>query len=212
MGKSLASFKKEFAENTWAQEHLRESVKEKPIIELSELNDYYNDHIESYRRPAKVRFQILSAMFSKYPSKAVANQAIVDMGNEVRLGGSRFDGVAKRSSSGLKAAEGGQVDWTSQGALKSQVIDNAIFSLPVGGLSPILEDEDGFHIIEVLERVPAHVQSFVDSQAEIKKKLTKEKISKQRMEFIKKVRSETQVYTQWPADIPNSQDIGLANP
>jgi parvulin-like peptidyl-prolyl isomerase len=207
MGKSLTSLKAEFAESTWAQEHLRESVPEKPQIELSEMNDYYQDNIDQFRRPAKVRFQILTASFSRYADKQAAYQAIVDMGNQVRLGGARFDGVAKRSSTGLRASEGGQMDWTTQGALKSKVIDQAIFENPVGGLSQILEDADGYHIVEVLERTNADIQSFAEAQNEIRKTLIKQKTAKMRSDFIKKVRSETQVYTKWPSDIPNS--LGL---
>lgn len=207
MGKSLQSLKTEFAEQTWAQEHVRENVKENPQVELSELQDYYDENIESYRRPAKVRFQILSAVFSKYPNKQAAYQAIVDMGNEVRLGGAPFDAVAKRSSTGFRASEGGRFDWTSKGALKSKIIDQTIFENPVTGLSKIIEDEDGFHIVEVLERVPESIQSFADAQAEIKKSIVEKKIETQRSDFIKKVRKETQVWTRWPADIPDSLDL-----
>jgi hypothetical protein len=207
MGKSLWSLKREFSESTWAGEHMRESVQEKPLVELSEMQDYYNDNLESFKRPAKARYQIMSAVFTKYPSREAAYQAIVEMWNDVFVGGAPFDAVAKRKSTGFHASEGGLFDWTTQAALKSKVIDKALFENPVRGLSQILEDSDGFHFIEVLERKNAAVQSFQDSQVEIRKTLADAKAKKQKTDFIKKVRETTPVWTKWPSDIPGSKDL-----
>jgi hypothetical protein len=209
MGESLMSMQKEFTESMWAQEHLRESVKESPIVELSDMQDYYNDNIESFQRQAKARFQIISASFSKYPSKQVAYQNAVEMWNEVYYGGAPFDAVAKRRSTGVRASDGGVFDWTNQGSLKSTVIDKAVFENPVRGLSQILEDQDGYHFVEVLERKPATTQTFVEAQPEIRKLLTKKKSDKLRADFIKKVRDETPVWTKWPSDIPGALDLSM---
>ena len=208
-GKSLQGMLVDFSENTWAQEHVRESVPERPIVELSEMQDHYNDHIEEFRRPSRVRYQMLSAIYSKYPNKDAAFQAIADMGNQVRLGGAPLNAVAKRQSTGLGASDGGQFDWTTQGALKSKEIDKAIFENPVGGLSPIIADTEGFHIVEVLEREVAYTQTFAQAQPEIRGRLIKEKTAKLRADFIQKVLAETPVWTQWPEDIPGSQSIDL---
>ena len=93
--------------------------------------------------------------------------------------------------------------------MKSAVIDKAIFENPLRRLSEILTDEDGYHIVEVLERQPASVQSFAEAQAEIRKILSKQTSTKLRTEFMKKVRAETPVFTKWPEDIPGSKDLSL---
>jgi hypothetical protein len=208
-GKSLSSMMRDFAENTWAQEHIREKVSEQPIVELSEMSDYYNEHVDDFKRPARVRFQMLSAQFSKFANKEAAFQAIADMGNQVLLGGAPFGAVAKRQSTGLGASDGGLFDWTTQGALKSKEVDKAIFENPIRGLSQVIENSDGYHIVEVLEREQAYTQSFAQAQADIRKILVEQKSNKQRIDFIKKVRSETPVWTKWPEDIPGSQDLSL---
>ena len=152
---------------------------------------------------------MLSANFSKFPDKEAAAKAIDDMGNQVLFGGAPFGAVAKRQSTGLGAADGGVFEWTTQGSLKSKKIDAAIFENPIRGLSPIIEDTEGYHIVEVLERERAYTQTFAQAQAEIRKTLVQKKISKQRIDFIKKVREETPIWTKWPEDIPGSQDISL---
>jgi len=208
-GKSLTTMQRDVGERMWAQELVREKVPEEPVIELSELSDYYNEHIDDFKRPARVRFQMLSAEFPKFQNKEAAFQAIVDMGNQILLGGAPFAAVAKRQSTGLGASDGGLFEWTTQGALKSKEIDKAIFENPVRGLSQIIENSTGYHIVEVLERDPAHTETFAQAQSDIRKKLTTEKVAKQRNDYIKKVREETPIYTKWPQDIPGSQDIKL---
>jgi len=206
-GKTLPSMMRDFAENTWAQEHVREKVPERPAVELSELSDFFDDHIDEYKRPSRVRFQMLSADFSKFPTKEAAYQAIADMGNQILFGGAPFGAVAKRQSTGLGAADGGLFDWTNQGELKSKEIDKAIFENPVRGLSQIIENSSGYHIVEVLEREQARTQTFAEVQAGIRKKLIDQKTTKLRSDFIKKVREETPIWTKWPQDIPGSLDI-----
>ena len=208
-GKTLPSMMRDFAENTWAQEHVREKVSEHPNVELSELSDYYNEHIDEFKRPARARFQMLSADFSKFPSKEAAYQAIADMGNQILFGGAPFSAVAKRQSTGLGASDGGLFDWTIQGELKSKEVDKAIFNFqdPIRRLSAIIENSQGYHIVEVLEREQAYTQTFAQAQADIRKLLIQKKISKQRVDFIKKVREETPIWTKWPEDIPGSKDI-----
>ena len=206
-GKDLKTMQVDFSENTWAQEHVREKVPETPNVELSELNDYYADHIDEFKRPARVRFQLLSADFSKFSSKEEAFKAIADMGNQILLGGAPFGAVAKRQSTGLGASDGGLFDWTIQGELKSKEIDKAIFANPVGGLSQIIENSDGFHIVEVLQREAAYTQTFTQAQADIRKSLVDKKAAKMQKDFIKRVREETAIWTKWPEDIPGSHDI-----
>ena len=54
-------------------------------------------------------------------------------------------------------------------------LDAAIFSLPVGQLSEVIETKQGFHIIRVLERQDAGKVAFLEAQVKIREKLESEK-------------------------------------
>src|SRR5206468_1856648 len=97
-------------------------------------------------------------------------QLIADMGNGV-LRGTPLAEVAKVRSQGATAGKGGQWEWTAQGSLRSTVLDRAIFSLPVGAMSQIVEDDDGYHIVRVLQRKAGGRTPFLEAQVEIKKQL-----------------------------------------
>ncbi len=208
-GTTVQGLQREWADNVLAQECLRSAVNVKPTVQLSELQDHYEDNLERFRQPAKVRFEILTAEFSKHPNRQAAYDAISDMGNQVFYG-KPFETVAKESSNGWTASNGGKVDWTSQGALKSKPIDEAIFSLemtPVNQLSKVIEDATGYHIVRVLERQHERIVPFAEMQNEIRGELEKEKKSKAEKEFLEKIKRETVIWSRWPEDFPNAMPL-----
>ncbi|XZE34949.1 peptidylprolyl isomerase [Pirellulaceae bacterium SH501] len=201
--RTVQSLQYEWTENMLASQCVRSNVNSKPVIELNEMQDYYDEHIDDFKRNARARFEILTADFSKYPSKQAALGAISEMGNQVFFG-NPFENVAKSMSTGWTASQGGKMDWTTKGSLKSKQIDEAIFSLPMNKLSQVIEDSDGYHIVRVIERTEALTLSFSEVQSEIRKKLTEEKTKKLEKEFLDKVRAETPIWTRWPEDFPGS--------
>ena len=116
-------------------------------------------------------------------------------GNDVMVRNVPFAEVAKAHSQEFAADDGGVHDWTTRGSLRSTVIDDALFTLPVGTMSRILIDEDGCHIVRVLTRDEAKRASFPDVQPEIKKLLHDGGINQRRNDYVEKLRERTPVWT-----------------
>jgi parvulin-like peptidyl-prolyl isomerase len=116
------------------------------------------------------------------------------MGNDV-LNGRSFSEVAKESSEGPTASQGGLYEWTTQGSLVSEVIDNAIFSLPVGELSAILDDHQALHIVRVLERSDAGRTPFVEAQVAIRMELRRQQQESTRKEYLDRLKNRTPIWT-----------------
>ena len=125
------------------------------------------------------------------------------------MDGAPFDQLARVHSKGPTAQKGGLRDWTSRGSLVSKKLDNALFGLPVGQLSPILEDDGKLHIIRVLERTEAGREAFVDAQVAIREKVQQKRRSKVIEEYLGKLRRETRVTTVFDEDPP---EANLAQP
>ncbi len=209
-GTSIEGLKLTFLDGVMADEMLRKVTPEKLYVDILEVRDRYESQKEDWRRDARARFQVMTVRFSKFPNKQAAYQEIQSMYEEVRLGGAKFESVAKRRSQGARADEGGLYDWTSKGALVSEVIDELVFTIPLNRLSNIVEDKEGFHFAVVLEREEARVLPFADAQEEIRKKVEQEKKEKVRDKFLEKLRKETVVWTLWPEDIPGSRPLSEA--
>jgi parvulin-like peptidyl-prolyl isomerase len=201
-GTSLEHEKQAFIEKAIAQQWIFEKLRKEEEVTHEQLLDYYQAHATEYDHPTRVRWEHLEVTFKKHPDKREAWQLIAMMGNAVQQG-QPFDQVAKERSEGVMASKGGQRDWLTQGSLKSEVLDQSLFSLPAGTLSPIIEDETGFHIIRVVEREDAYRTPFEEIQGDIREKIKGERKQERLEEFVTQLREEipvTTVFDQQTAD------------
>ena len=206
---SLSTLQTQFTERVLSSELERKYVPDEYEFSRAELLAYYEDHDSEWNVIGRAKWRELCARFQMH-TREEAEALIKSMGNEVYLGGKPFEAVAKQQSEGFTANEGGSHDWTTQGSLRSKVIDQAVFSLPLRRLSQVIEDDIGFHIIEVLEREPGHKKSFDSAQAEIRERMSEAKRSKLLDEFHTKIMARTSIWTLWPQDIPNSRALSDA--
>ncbi len=195
-GSSLEFMRRCNFEKNMSQGWLQQKIKFKEEVPLSDVLGYYKSHMADYEFPTKARWEELMVPFVSFPDKAAAWAAIAQMGTAVQQG-QPFAEVAKTSSQGLTASEGGQWDWTTKDSLASKQIDQAVFGLPVGTLSQIIETERGFHIVRVAERIEAGRKSFMEMQPEIKKQLKQERIQKQIDNYLSDIRQKTPIWTMY---------------
>jgi parvulin-like peptidyl-prolyl isomerase len=193
-GQSLDRQRQMYLERSLAAGWESQHVKENREVALSEILGYYQQHIADFQFPAKARWEELMVDINRFNNEKEAAAALCEMGNEV-LRGAQFGEVAKARSHGPTRFDGGVYDWTTKGSLLSKVLDEAIFGLPVGSMSQILKDEQGLHIVRVIERVDAGQQSFLEAQTTIRKKLHDEDIERQRKDFVAKMKQRTVVWT-----------------
>ena len=193
-GSSIDKQKADFREQMLVRTMIGQKIERSPEVTHDQLLAYYREHTADYDVPARAKWEQLTASFEKHPDKAAADQAIVEMGNQV-LRGADFASVATKFSQEPSASAGGLHDWTTQGALVSTVLDEAIFTLPLNRLSLKLEDERGFHIVRVIERTEARRIQFVEAQDDIRTKLQEEDRKKQIQDYVDGLRKVTYVWT-----------------
>jgi parvulin-like peptidyl-prolyl isomerase len=202
-GGSYESTRLDFIDQMLAHFYRSEAIPRDPEIALVEIRNYYNDNIDQYQVKAQARWEQLTATYEKSGGRDQAIELITEMGREAYFGGS-MQAVAKLKSHEPFAARGGVHDWTARGSLASSKLDDQIFSLPIGVMSEVIEDEIGMHIVRVLERKPAGVKSISELQEEIREKLKQQKIEA----AIKKVTSEmtlrVAVWSIYHEDIPGA--------
>jgi parvulin-like peptidyl-prolyl isomerase len=195
-GQSLDRIRKSFFERAIAQQWLQQAVDTDAGGEIphADLIAYYQQHLADYEFPARATFEEMCVRFGARRTREEAWGILASLGNRV-LSGEEFAAVAREASEGPTASQGGSYDWTSQGSLRSKVLDEALFNLPVGKLSTILEDGNGLHIIRVTERTEAGRTSFLDAQVEIREKLRMERHQKAIEDYLAKLRDRTPVWT-----------------
>ena len=153
-----------------------------------EMMDFYEKNKAGFTSPTKARWQEMTVLFSKYKTEQEARDKIVWMGNQVAQGAS-FDEIAKANSDGFTAPSGGIRDWTSKGSLTSEELEQAVFSQPIGQLSPaIIRSGQGFHIVKVLERKETSVVPFLEAQSTIREMIKRQRAQQQQEEYFSNLR------------------------
>ena len=202
-GGSYESTRLDFIDQMLAHLYRSEAIPRDPEIAIVEIRNYYDDNIQQYQVKAQARWEQLTASLEKSGGRDQAIALITEMGREAYFGGS-MQAVAKLKSHEPFAARGGVHVWTARGSLASTNLDDQIFTLPIGVMSEVIEDEVGMHIVRVLERKPAGVKPISELQDEIREKLKQDKIEA----AIKKVTSEmtlrVAVWSIYHEDIPGA--------
>ena len=192
-GSCIENEKKKFFEQSIGIQWLQMQAEPAKEIRHDQVMDYYNKHIDQYTITPKARWEELVVFKYQFNSREDAYKAIQKMGQAV-VAGKPFAEVAKQSSQGATASDGGKRDWVSPGALNSEPLNKALFEQPVGDLSPrIIEDENCFYIIRVLERHGKRIIPFEEAQTEIRKTLTTEQEEENRKKAFEKVFSEAKI-------------------
>ena len=174
LGSSLRNMRETWARDQMTRFFLGQAINVNTEVTHQEMLNVYRENLDSYAQVAKARWEQIMIRFDKSDSRAAAKAEIEKLNSQI-VHGANLAALAKKSSHGFLASEGGQQDWTSKGSLVLKELDAAIFTLPTGTLSGVIETRDGFHIVRVLERTEAGHTSFVEAQVDIKKKIIGEK-------------------------------------
>jgi len=130
----------------------------------AEIEVYYREHLAELERPERVRLrQIL------VDDRATAERAL----RELRAGAD-FAAVAARVSNNSGETFGGPGGELSRDELPPAFADT-IFQLAPGAVSEIVEADYGFHLFQVVERLPAEVLPLAAARGEIRDHLRQER-------------------------------------
>lgn len=171
-GSDLDALRRDFTDNLLAQQYLyrltKNSVKEPT---RDELVAYYDAHKEEFSEPAGAVWRQIRVKFAD--DKFAARRKIQDAADQLKAGAD-FGQVAQKMSDGPTAAVGGLWSLTSKDSYADSLVDHAIFSIPVGETSEIIEGKEAFHIVHVERRTEGGPRPFSEVQTLIKNKLQRD--------------------------------------
>ncbi len=208
LGSSLADTQRAFNEKVIASEWIRSKVKINDEVSPDEMLAYYREHLSTYEYPTQVRWEELMVRKDRFANEQEAYIELTRMGNEVwqrgtqvQIQGPAFAEVAKAKSDGFTAKDGGVHDWTTKGALQCAAIDQALFTLQVGQMSPILDSGPAYQIVRVLERREAGRKPFTEVQGEIREALREERMRAGMEKYLTKLRQDARIWTAFTGNV-----------
>lgn len=159
-----------------------------PGVNVSDddLRQYYNQHAEQYKVPERVHVRHILVKTPPPGADAKVDQKAVDEAKakadgllkQIQSGGN-FEELAKKNSDDPgSAAKGGELPAFQHGAMVPE-FEQAAFALQnKGQLSGLVKSQYGYHIIQLIDKQPAHTKSFDEVKADITPIVKQQKGSK----------------------------------
>lgn len=184
--------------------------KKVPDPSRSELLAYYKEHQEDYHFPDQVKWQQIQVLSSVHGGAEQA-RAEIDKAVDELLDGTPFPDVARKYSDGITADEGGQWDWMKRNALTDKELENRLFNMPIGEVSPVIESENSFQVVVVVDRREEGYKPLEEVQAEITKIIKAKAHRKMIDDIIEELHEDAVVWTIFDNEVKEDPKEGPAS-
>ncbi len=130
---------------------------------------YYYGHKNEFAQPETVKFRIILLRYKPEQDKAKVKSFAEELLKRINAG-EDFAALAKEYSEGPNAEDGGEMDFVSKGEMAEE-IDEILFTLKEGEVSPVIESAAGCNIVKVEKTVKGEDMSLAEATPLIRQRL-----------------------------------------
>jgi len=200
-GLTLEQIRRSIGERLAIGRLLAREIRSTIILNEDELVKYYQSNQEKFQRTpqAEIRHILFPVPVTPGADEAAIRARAEEAGAKIQAGAD-FAKIGEQYSPS-SGASGGEVITVHRGELAPE-IEAPAFSLPAGGVSPLIRTESGYHLIKV-ERVQTEsVAPYTEVRDSIRDQLFQEKFEAKRKNWLTDLRSKAfiQVLMQ-PGDL-----------
>ena len=198
-GVSFEDFKQNLRNQIVTQEVIGREVGSKMQITQDEMKAYYDEHAKELERPEQVRMSEI--MVSTQPKEgekekkeptpeelAAAEQKAHGLLDSIHKGTS-FEEVAKKSSEGPTAAQGGDLGYFKRGMLAKE-LEDLTFGMKPGDVSDVIRTRQGFVILKVTEHTAAGIPPMKELEPQIQDAIYMRKLQPALRAYLTKLRED----------------------
>lgn len=214
---SQEQFQKAMADQGVTENQLRRSIEESLMLQQlwdqatgnvpdpteEEISKYYEGNAEKFTFPEQVRAAhiLLRTDPKNTPEeKAEIKKKLEGIRAEIESKAITFaDAAAKYSEDPSNAQKGGDLGFFSRGRMVKP-FEDAAFGTKPGTLSPVIETQFGYHIIEVSELRPERRLSLEEAKPPIKQILTQMAKQTAAQKYVSELRAKAQIETFMTAE------------
>ena len=198
-GVSFEDFKQNLRNQIVTQEVIGREVGSKMQITQDEMKAYYDEHAKELERPEQVRMSEI--MVSTQPKEGekekkeptpeeltAAEQKAHGLLDSIHKGTS-FEEVAKKSSEGPTAAQGGDLGYFKRGMLAKE-LEDLTFGMKPGDVSDVIRTRQGFVILKVTEHTAAGIPPMKELEPQIQDAIYMRKLQPALRAYLTKLRED----------------------
>ena len=185
-GITMEEYRQQVRENLVLARLLAQEVRSELEVSEQEIVAYYNQHKDEFRTPERVKLYHI-VIGKGGSSRAKLNHII----KEYQAGVS-FIELAKKYSEGEEASRGGELGWVELERLKPE-LRQIISQLKIGELSPVYEDEVGYHLFMVAGREKSVLLALEQVREQIHQILYRKQFEEQYLRWLERLKAKTYI-------------------
>jgi peptidyl-prolyl cis-trans isomerase SurA len=193
-GVSFEDFKQHIRDRIITQQVIGQEVYRKVNITQADLQKYYDAHKSEYERQESVHLNeilIPTANADDAAQLAAAQTKAQDVYTQIQ-GGAKFADLAKATSTGSTAAQGGDLGEFKRGQL-AKVLEDQTFSLAPGQYTQPIRTKQGFVILYVATHTPGGVAPLKDVLPQVEEAVGAQRTEPALRAYLKQLRMEAYI-------------------
>jgi peptidyl-prolyl cis-trans isomerase D len=136
-----------------------EAYKNQVIVPEGYIDEAYADYLNDTKEQLQNRISHLMIEKSNYDSSSLAYEKINSIFNRLQINELSFEDAVSESSDDLASKDSGGDLGLSSGDAFPEEFENAILSMQLNSISPIIELEDSFHILKLTEIIEPQINT-----------------------------------------------------
>ena len=172
-GTNMTEFEKDIKDQMLAQELVNQEVASKITVTPAEVEDIYNNNKERLVAPIRAKLRSILIRKGESVDAAAAKKKADDILAEIK-NGADFAAAATQKSEGPYASEGGDMGYVAPGQMIKE-IDDIVFNMKPGEVSPVIDTAMGYHIFSVEDRQEARPMELAEVEEFLRAQIYRKK-------------------------------------
>ncbi len=186
---TLESYRRRIREHIIELAMREKNVSSEIIISPHKIEVYYQEHLETYKLPDRVKLRLIVLNQSNDPDAPKARQLAQEILGKINSGSS-FAEMATLYSEDRLHQQGGDRGWVHKGELRAE-LDTAAFSLQPGQHTGVIETPGACYLAEVEGVEAAHYSPLSEVRGSIEKDLQDRERTRLQNQWIEKLKKKT---------------------
>ena len=207
-GVSFEDFKANIRNQIVTQEVMREQVGRHLNVTPGEVQRFFDEHKQEFAQPESVKLSEILVSAGEGgqddDAKVAAAKAKADDIVTKLKGGADFTELARTSSEGQTAAQGGDLGIYKRGQL-NKIFEDATFGLKTGEVADPIRTKQGFVVLKVMEHRSGGVPAYKDVEGQVEEAYYESKMDPAIRDYLTKMREDAYIDIK-----PGFEDTGAS--
>jgi len=201
VGSSAEKYEAEMLEQAIVQAVIDRELKNREIISEADVKKFYDENPDLYRIPEKARAAHILFAARKIPTgeplsleQRLAKKAAADAALARAKAGEDFTKLVRELTEDPESKDkDGEITFARDSGFVPPQFEGAAFSLQPGQLSDVVQTVFGYHVIKLLEKIPASAITIEKAEARIRDALQRQGVQKKLPDYLEQLKKESAV-------------------